>query len=49
MFPIGLAVASIRRIAVERGTPSHAPLNHFTEYFVNAPPAWLSEFGPSAA
>ena len=23
--------------------------DHFTEYFVNAPPAWLSEFGPSAA
>jgi len=22
---------------------------HFTEYFVNAPPAWTSEFGPSAA
>jgi hypothetical protein len=22
---------------------------HFTEYLVNAPPAWLSEFGPSAA
>ena len=22
---------------------------HFTEYFVNAPPAWVSEFGPSAA
>lgn len=22
---------------------------HFTEYLVNAPPAWTSEFGPSAA
>jgi hypothetical protein len=22
---------------------------HLTEYFVNAPPAWTSEFGPSAA
>jgi hypothetical protein len=22
---------------------------HFTEYFVNAPPAWVREFGPSAA
>jgi hypothetical protein len=22
---------------------------HFTEYLVNAPPAWVSEFGPSAA
>jgi hypothetical protein len=22
---------------------------HFTEYLVNAPPAWLNEFGPSAA
>ncbi len=25
------------------------PPDHFTEYLVNAPPAWLSEFGPSAA
>ena len=23
--------------------------DHFTEYLVNAPPAWRSEFGPSAA
>ena len=22
---------------------------HFTEYLVNAPPAWVIEFGPSAA
>ena len=22
---------------------------YFTEYLVNAPPAWLNEFGPSAA
>ena len=27
---------------------ANAP-DHFTEYLVNAPPAWLSEFGPSAA
>ena len=37
----------------QRG-PRHQPSGatapvHFTEYFVNAPPAWLSEFGPSAA
>lgn len=25
------------------------PHGLFTEYLVNAPPAWLSEFGPSAA
>ena len=32
------------------GAESRSPrLHYFTEYLVNAPPAWLSEFGPSAA
>jgi hypothetical protein len=31
-----------------RSTPRNRAV-HFTEYLVNAPPAWVSEFGPSAA
>ena len=32
-------------VATDEGYPK----GHFTEYFVNAPPACVSEFGPSAA
>jgi hypothetical protein len=32
----------------EPGTRNPEPF-YFTEYFVNAPPACVSEFGPSAA
>jgi transcriptional regulator with XRE-family HTH domain len=38
------SIASLDRIAAELGVTLH-----FTEYLVNAPPAWVSEFGPSAA
>lgn len=35
--------------AVDRWHSASVPKFHFTEYFVKAPPAWVSEFGPSAA
>ena len=35
------------RLATRR--PHRATIYRLTEYFVNAPPAWAIEFGPSAA
>src|SRR5688572_2326758 len=35
--------------AGDRHQQARAERLHFTEYFVNAPPAWRIEFGPSAA
>jgi hypothetical protein len=34
---------------VERVAGLRCAADHFTEYLVNAPPACVSEFGPSAA
>jgi hypothetical protein len=40
------AAVNTPRDRPERGRPG---LAHFAQYLVNAPPAWFSEFGPSAA
>jgi hypothetical protein len=42
------AANSYRPRRVPGGKGQRSP-THFTEYFVNAPPAWVNEFGPSAA
>ena len=39
------APETVARVAAERFEGG----DHFTEYLVNAPPAWVSELGPSAA
>jgi hypothetical protein len=42
-------IPSMHRIATSRMIAERRHDAHFTEYFVNAPPACTIEFGPSAA
>jgi hypothetical protein len=45
----GRTVAGRRDVAGPNRIIRLGPIDYFTEYFVNAPPAWRIEFGPSAA
>jgi hypothetical protein len=36
-------------IEIDRSGRARLFYLYFTEYLVNAPPAWINEFGPSAA
>lgn len=48
--PAYLAQNQARRSASHTARLTYCEaLSQRTEYFVNAPPAWLREFGPSAA
>ena len=43
----GLSDGLVSKVVKGSDAPPHGC--YFTEYLVNAPPAWTSEFGPSAA